>query len=301
MTTPNKINPPRNSQRQRGAAILIMTLILMLGLITLFTFRMDRREPELEADRKTAMALVQAKEALIGRALTSNTPGRIVCPAINASGFATALLVGNDCQGNPLGGVPRNSGRAPWSTLNLPDLRDGSTSQLWIVISPAFVDNGDPINSTTLGTLSIVGAAAANNLAAAIIAPGAPLPGQDRTSAALVNFVEGYVNNTTLNVPPNIAPYNDRTLTITPRELFTGVTSRVARDLAAANGPTPYAAANIAALIKPQVWTDNNWDNAVDAANSSVNPGAITLMFTNCAIIYTISGPGNIIRSASSC
>ena len=301
MTTPNP-NLPHNKHRrhQRGAALLILMLLVMLGLITLFTFRMDRKEPDLNADRQTALALVQAKEALLGRAFTSNTPGRIVCPAIDALGSATGLIVGNNCQGNPPS-VPRNSGRVPWKTLGIPDLRDGSASQLWIVISPVFVDNGQQINSTTVATLSIVGSTTVNNLAAAIIAPGAPLAGQNRTSNALVNYVEGYVNNTTLNVPPNVAPYNDRILTITPAELFTGVTLLLARELAALNGSPPYTATSVAGLTKPTIWSANNWDAAVDTTISSVAPGAITLKFTNCAIKYTITGPSNVTRSVSSC
>ena len=190
MTTLSPINPPRNSQRQRGAAILIMTLILMLGLITLFTFRMDRKAPELEADRKTAMALAQAKEALIGYAasvdLSTNAPrpGDLPCPDIDNDGDAEASC------GNASGstGQNRRLGRLPWKTLGLPDLRDGYGERLWYAVSNNFKNNTrTPIlNSDTSGTITvrnsngnvIFDATATTGAIAVIFAPGSPLTRQ---------------------------------------------------------------------------------------------------------------------------
>ncbi|MEK6663703.1 MAG: hypothetical protein AABY73_07545 [Pseudomonadota bacterium] len=159
MTTPSQINPPHNSQRQSGAAILILVLILMLGLITLFTFRMDRKGPELEAERKTAMALAQAKEALIGYAASADLstngprPGDLPCPDIDNDGDAEASC------GNASGstGQDRRLGRLPWKTLGLPDLRDGYGERLWYAVSNNFKNNTRTLvlNSETLGTITV--------------------------------------------------------------------------------------------------------------------------------------------------
>lgn len=182
MTTPSPINPPRNNQRQRGAAILILVLILMLGLITLFTFRMDRRGPELEADRKTALALAQAKEALLGYAAKDgNRPGSLPCADINDDG----LNMGPDasCSADVIA-------RLPWKQLNLPDLRDGNGERLWYAVSRDFrASLSSPLNTTNDGQITIrntIGAIINNpdaspptGIVAVIIAPGGVLTRQD--------------------------------------------------------------------------------------------------------------------------
>jgi hypothetical protein len=314
MTTPTQINPPRNSRRQRGAAIIIMALILMLGLITLFTFRLDRRGPELEADRKTAMALAQAKEALLGRTASdagaTPTPGRLLCPDIANQGNSAGGIVAGNCFSPP--GIPANAGRVPWKTLRLSDLGDGASERLWYVVAAEFINDSNPWNTTTIAAanplITIVGNQAMNRVVAVLIAPGAPLPGQMRDTAAnqntLANYVESYVNGTTINAAAPSAAYNDRILTITAREVFSIATQRVVGDLANMS-PPPYtlgiAGDPLLNLIKPTVWTDNNWDNAVDIPNSSVTVNTITLRFQNCAIVYTITGPGSVARSTQSC
>lgn len=185
MTPPSKINPPRNSQRQRGAAILIMVLILMLGLITLFTFRMERRAPELEADRKTAMALAQAKEALLGYAAKDgNRPGSLPCADINDDG-ETTLGVDFSCSSDVVA-------RLPWKQLGIPDLRDGNGERLWYAVSPdfrAFLNSAtNPLNSTFGGQITIRNAAGtivndadaipSEGVIAVIVAPGGVLARQ---------------------------------------------------------------------------------------------------------------------------
>ena len=320
MTTLSPINPPRNSQRQRGAAILIMTLILMLGLITLFTFRMDRKAPELEADRKTAMALVQAKEALLGRTASdagaTPRPGRLLCPDVANQGVSAGGITAGNCSVLPGGGIPPNAGRIPWKTLRVGDLGDGVGERLWYVLAKEFINDTNPWNTTTVAPgnplIAIVGNQPMNRVVAVVVAPGAPLPvvGQMRDTAAnqntLANYVESYVNSTTINTAVPSATYNDRILTITAAEVFSIATQRVAGDLANWSLP-PYTPPTLPGgpplsnLAKPQVWTINNWDDAVDNTNSSVTTSTITLKFQNCAIIFTITGPGSVLRSAKSC
>lgn len=196
MTAPSQNRPPHNSQRQRGAAMIIMMLIVMLGLIALFTLRMDRKGPELDADRKTALALAQAKEALLGYAASVDLstagprPGDLPCPDMNNDGIAETSC------GNASGstGQDLRLGRLPWKTLGLSDLRDGYGERLWYAVSNNFKKNTrTPIlNSDTQGTITvrnsngnvIFDATGTTGAIAVIFAPGYPLTRQD-----------GYVQN----------------------------------------------------------------------------------------------------------
>lgn len=202
MTTPSQISPLRNSQRQHGAAMLIMMLILMLGLITLFTFRMDRRGPELEADRKTALALAQAKEALLGYAAKdTNLPGSLPCPDANDDGMSNPIddYTGVTCI-SPVG-------RLPWRTLGLPDLRDGYGERFWYAVSPVFSANsGTKLNSTYSGQITtkdasgaiIHNASTTTGAVAIIIAPGGVLVRQGAASPQNRTCIVGTTCNTQL-------------------------------------------------------------------------------------------------------
>ena len=363
MTTPNKINPPRSSQRQRGAAILIMTLILMLGLITLFTFRMDRKGPELEADRKTALALAQAKEALLGYAAKdSNRPGSLPCADINDDG----VNMGPDasCLANVIA-------RLPWKQLDLPDIRDGNGERLWYAVSQDFRSSlSSALNSTKGGQITLrnplgvivndADASPSTGVIAVIISPGGVLTRQgaatqDRNCAGgggctpapnlfclapyqsvakcnPINYLDVIVgtednaNFYSALPPPPVVPangfiygavkdatgaivVNDRILTITRNDLNSVVTFRMARELSltAYSGAMGVTIASI--YLKPNVWIDNQWDNAVDGppnnitGPSGVSGSTITLKFMNCNITYIITGSGNVTRKppVSSC
>ncbi len=186
MTTPS-LNPLRNKhhRHQRGAAMLILMMIVMLGLITLFTFRMDRKGPELDADRKTALALAQAKEALLGYAAKdTNHPGSLPCPDANDDGTSDISdYAGPNCRA-PVG-------RLPWRLLRLPDLRDGSGERLWYAVSPVFnANSGTKLNSTYSGQITIkdgsgiitYNASTSTGVIAVVIAPGGVLVRQGAAS-----------------------------------------------------------------------------------------------------------------------
>ncbi len=303
MTTPSQNSPPRN--RQRGAAMIIMMLIVLLGLIALFTLRMDRKGPELNAERKTALALAQAKEALLGDSATDNitggtqNPGRFLCPNINnapPNEGKSALLSGLACQSS-MPGIPGNMGRLRGKTLKIDDLRDGDAERLWYVVDPSFVDNGTPMNSGITPTLAVNG----NKVVAVIIAPGPALGAlnQQRGPANqnnYKNYLESYIDSVTVAFNAPSATYNDRIITITARDIFTVVAFRMARELASVNGSPLYSAASIHDLTKTPVWISNQWDNAVDPV-SSVSSSSIHLKFINCASIFTITGPSSVTRN----
>lgn len=182
MTTPRL--PTKRAKPQRGAAAIVLVLLVLLGLVTLLTFRLDRRQPELDADKKTAMALAQAKEALLGLAASDNNrPGSLPCGDINDDGDIT-IGVDSSCAADLVT-------RLPWKRLDLPDLRDGNGERLWYAISPDFRSFlSSALNTSAVGKITIretsgaiiYDAAASTGVVAVIISPGRPLTRQGATS-----------------------------------------------------------------------------------------------------------------------
>lgn len=302
MTTPTPIKPLPH--KQRGAALIILGLILVLGLITLFTFNMERKTPELEADRKTALALAQAKEALLGWAATDGenalniNPGRLPCQDKDNDG---------DSEGAACPAI--NIGRIPWKSLGVSELVDGAAEHLWYVVDVNFRTDDSKLNSEVEPVLTY------NNqpIVAAIIAPGRALSALTQNRSTLgtpapsndfLNYLEGYSGDPARLTSAKLSDtYNDRVLIITPSELFTVITFRMARDLAASTA-RPYAATNIAGLTgKSALWSSNDWDSAVedDGGISNVTSTTVTLKFKHCAIIYKITGPGIVARNPTAC
>lgn len=143
----NLLHVPHSiKQRQRGAALMVMLVIMILGITTFLVGALSRATLQLERDKQAADVLAQAKDALIGRAATNNTPGSLPCPDINNDGIS-----------EPSGsGCTSYIGRLPWKTLRLPDLRDASGERLWYALSFNFRDNAAAhINSDTKGTISV--------------------------------------------------------------------------------------------------------------------------------------------------
>ena len=163
---------------QRGVAAMMLVLLVLLGFIALFTFRMDRKQPELDAERKTAMALAQAKEALLGYAAKDlNRPGTLPCPDADNDGRSNTAGVDLHCEAR--------LGRLPWYLLRLPDIRDGSAERLWYALSPNFFSTVNT-NSTKLGQITmrnpsggiVNDASMLSGVVAVIIAPGPVLKRQ---------------------------------------------------------------------------------------------------------------------------
>ena len=87
-------------------------------------------------------------------------------------------------------------GRLPWKSLGVDRLRDAHGEVLWYAVSDSFRNPNlynDAINSDSKGTLLLYAADGntlltpdGEDLAAVIIAPGPPLPGQDRSNSSEV-------------------------------------------------------------------------------------------------------------------
>jgi hypothetical protein len=189
--------------KQRGAALIVMLVIMIMGAIVFLVSSLSKSGLQTERDKKTAGALAQAKDALIGYAASvdlttgSKRPGDLPCPDTNNDGIAETIC------GNASGSTGQNLrlGRLPWKTLGLTDLRDGSGEGLWYAVSNNFKNNtrttctnsnlSGCLNSDTPGTISVFSSEGTllNNgggntgAVAIIIAPGDVLQRTDKTTA----------------------------------------------------------------------------------------------------------------------
>jgi len=178
------------SRRQRGAALMVIAALLILG-ISWFAVAAVSRSSVASYEREviTAHALQEAKQALLayvaqyaaradlaatydGAPLTTSFPGRMPCPeSVNSIGGANDGLASSACS-NTLA----VAGRLPWRTLGLEPLTDGDGERLWYVLSPNFrpiaFPPADPaLNFDTPAALPFEG----GNVVALVIAPGRPL------------------------------------------------------------------------------------------------------------------------------
>ncbi|HMK14530.1 MAG TPA: hypothetical protein VK460_05910 [Burkholderiales bacterium] len=232
-------NSPRPSERGQALILILILLGLLSGMVVFNALS----GVTLTAERNniTALALAQAKQALIGYAASDNNfPGSLPCPDTNNNGSAD-LYAGSDCPGY-VGGSNVYLGRLPWRTLGLPDLRDSSGERLWYAVSRNFALNPTcmpncPLNSDTLGQLTVTGIAPNSNAVAIIFAPGAPLGSQARDAAnqnTAANYLEGENadgTNSIFTTAANSSTFNDRLLVLTNVDLMPAVERRVAREM----------------------------------------------------------------------
>jgi type II secretory pathway pseudopilin PulG len=248
-----KSPPELNVARQRGQAALIAVLLLIgLGAAAFVYALATPAKITIENDKKTAAALAQAKDALIGYATrvgepgsTKPGPGYLPCPDTTNDGIANS----------PCGAKGATAiGRLPWKTLGLPDLRDGSGQCLWYAVSGNFKNSGtaapDWVNSESEGTLVVNSTSGTsiysgtNAVLAIVFAPGSPLAGQDHSSSSITacggnttvsNYLEGGNQlGATTNIfvtGPKTDTFNDKSLVVTSNALFSVVTTRVAKEI----------------------------------------------------------------------
>lgn len=215
---------------QKGLALIMLVFILAFVAIGYAINTLDSSGIQNARDKKTAVALAEAKTALIGWSV-SGLPGQLPCPEDTAFiGTEDEGTASEDCTS-----VLPAVGRLPWRTLGLPDLRDGNGEQLWYVISPGFRDT--PINSTNIGQLNVNGVS--NRAVALIISSGTILAGQNRPVPAagspplVLNYLD-LTNNNGDNDFSSLGPvdtFNDMLIVVTKTELFQVVERRILREV----------------------------------------------------------------------
>lgn len=188
-----------------GGALIILLTILVLGSAALLLSGVNRRHDFKSANQKqTIAALAQAKEALLGYAIShADQPdnagwyGFLPCPDlidnINPEGSSPPFC-GNRYESQ--------LGRLPWRTLGIPLLYDGAGECLWYGVTGDYKVTSDSgaraemLNEDTNGWFeiqvsktatrfsSLTGNQPEDQAVAVIIAPGEILPNQDRSGDA---------------------------------------------------------------------------------------------------------------------
>ncbi len=202
-------------RNQHGAALMVMLVIMIIGSIAFLVSSLSSSALQIERDKKTLAVLAQAKEALIGYAVSvaatgSKRPGDLPCPDTDNDGIP------GDVTYTTCNQQSQRIGRLPWKTLGLPDLRDGSGERLWYAVSVNFKNSSRTVctnsfltgclNSDTPGTITVRSpdgniindATSGSGVAAVIIAPGDVLQRQggslqDRSSAG-INTASNYMD-----------------------------------------------------------------------------------------------------------
>src|ERR1043165_8726394 len=94
--------------RQRGVALIVLLVLLLLGVGSAIFAFMRPASQSIERDKVTAAALAQAKAALLGYAVSNTTPaqpGLLPCPDTDNDGSADS----------PCGAIGVTAvGRLPW-------------------------------------------------------------------------------------------------------------------------------------------------------------------------------------------
>lgn len=181
---------------QQGMALIVLVLILLISGSAVFFSAFSGNNVKFKRDERTALALVEAKAALLGYAASvdlssavcvSNCrrPGDLPCPDTNNDGVAEMSC------GNAAGttGQATRTGRLPWKTLGLGDLRDANGERLWYAVSNRFKNStrAFPLNSDVFGTITVrdsIGnivqdATGSSGAIALIISVGMPITRQD--------------------------------------------------------------------------------------------------------------------------
>ncbi|MEZ7911385.1 MAG: hypothetical protein QMB55_06125 [Propionivibrio sp.] len=190
---------PRLPARQRGASLLL-ALFIAITLALAFSFRLGGNEAA-NRQLRTLEVLAQARAALIGAAAAPpNTGGLGLLPLPDLGSVRNSIAEEGRDAGNFTGNAKNLSviGRLPWRTLGIAPLRDVDGECLWYAVSGSAQTaqapdtfNWDSIghfelfasDGTATGTRSLTTDPHTLPLAL-VIAPGAPLSGQNRAAGA---------------------------------------------------------------------------------------------------------------------
>lgn len=256
---------------QRGMILIGLLLVLAFAAGLTLLQRANGTATAREREAKTMAALLAARDALLARAvLDANHPGSLPCPDLDDDGIAD--LAWPNCNAY--------AGRLPWRTLDLDDPRDAAGERLWYVLSPNFRDGNAAINGSTAGTLFLDGQA---DIAALLIAPGGALPGQNRPSANLTDYLDDRDGNPATSnrdgddryfSGPADNAFNDRVVALDRSALMTALTPRILGEIRqavrSAGGPLPYADSNGDGLSDPPA--DNGGFPYLDTAYDLPSP-----------------------------
>ncbi|MDD2686112.1 MAG: hypothetical protein PHY62_08135 [Gallionella sp.] len=248
---------------QHGAALMVMLIVLVLGVAATLVGSLNSAALKNDYQKANELALAQAKEALIGYALTyadshlGKTFGYLPCPDRDGNAGGSDEGSSSTCSG-----TGSDIGRLPWRTLHLPTLRDGNGECLWYAVSGSYKNNTTAsMNWDNKGQLKMYSGngveVAPDEVVALVISPGARTAnnssregnnaptcgGNYDTAAYLDNDTEHMINNAAISSAKFILPHehrdtngsvtlttNDQFLTITRQDIWAGVQARIAKE-----------------------------------------------------------------------
>jgi hypothetical protein len=235
-------------RRQQGVVLLLVLLVLLSAASYALLRSLNVAQQHSRASRATSAAsLATAERALLGYAtrypddpdITSLAagPGHLPCPDTRFDAGDVPGQADPPCAVSSATGI----GLLPWRTLDIPELRDVDGAPLWYAVDDAFRNSPrSAINPDTVATLRLDDCVTAGrDIAAFIIAPGAALGGQDRSTAnpavryAAANYLEGLnaIGGTCFSSAAGPAA-NDVVRAIDRARLVEAVQRRVLRDVA---------------------------------------------------------------------
>ncbi len=191
--------------QQRGVALLIFVIVLVLGSITYYLTSLSVEDIKLYQKEKTAQSLQQAKQALLAYAAAysdldsdgdgnADFPGEfgfLPCPDYN-NGLDEGIEDSSPCAVTNISKL----GYLPWRTLGIPPFKDGGGACLLYAVSGEYknstINKSPMLNEDTNGMFKVVDVA--NNpiigidpderVVAIIFSAGESLPGQTRDVTA---------------------------------------------------------------------------------------------------------------------
>jgi hypothetical protein len=168
-----------------------MLVILVVGALYFLVDRSQSGRLQTDRDRLAAEAVAQAKESIIGDAVSESAVASAGYLRLPDLGFAIGSTPSEGSSAPNFSGNNKDYsivGKLPWKSLGIAALRDRQGECLWYAVSGHFKNNPrtDALNWDTAGQIDVVdanGTVIASNVAALIVAPGEALDGQKRTLA----------------------------------------------------------------------------------------------------------------------
>jgi hypothetical protein len=223
-------------QKQKGAALLVLFLVIFTVTSTVFLAGLNNNAPNLRRESNIREEMALAKEALMSYALhypdiypgDAAGPGRFPCTDSSNNGSEDVACVVSGAR------LPESIDIESGSPFQINNTYSGNDRQFWYFISPAFDNSASIVNTTVTGGYTLDGQA--DDIVAVIISPGEQLSWQDRISGSTsnTNYLEagnqsgGNFINSYATDPEN---FNDHVLGITKTELMSLSVLRVAEQL----------------------------------------------------------------------
>lgn len=183
----------KNYSKQQGFALLLLVTVLATAATTLTVKALNNNgNVQINRDKITTAALAQAKDALIGYAITygdthpGEVHGYLPCPDTSGTDIGGEGAAEGSCGAKDISTI----GRLPWKTLDLAPLRGGDNECLWYAVSGTYKYNIKTglMNWDTNGQLQVYASdgttlltPADNQAVAVIFSPGSAAAGQNRS------------------------------------------------------------------------------------------------------------------------